>query len=385
MPIPSTSATQIEHLDEWLQSVSCQRLFLVADEAAFRLSGAARRLEPILAKYHVTVFSDFAPNPNLRSVINGCGILQPTSADAVVAIGGGTAMDLAKLISMAVEQDQPHEIGKVLISDPASQFRPRRVPMALAPTTAGTGSEATQFAVLYVNNIKFSISDASLLPDCVVLDSTLTHSLPPAITATTGLDALCQAIESMWSVRSTAESIQTAAQALRLGLDYLEACVRNPTPEHRAGMMRAANLAGQAINISRTTAAHALSYHLTIEHGIPHGQAVALSLGSWMRFNGDVTSANVHDPRGVNHVNTVLTRIANAFGVPSGIDAMDIVASRWEDLLRRIDCRVKLSEFDIFEPNQLTEIVTSVNNERLANNPRRISQRQLTELVQSFA
>ncbi len=375
----------IEDLEPWLESIGSSRPFLIADENASKKSGATRRIAPILERYDFEVFSDFEPNPNSRDLVRGYAALQGSGGDCVVAIGGGTAIDLAKLICLAVAQDEQREIGKLLVASPASKLNARKIPLAVVPTTAGTGSEATQFAVLYVNQVKFSVSHPSLLPDRTILDPKLTESLPPSITAATGLDALSQSIESMWSVRSTEQSLELAGRSLRIGLDHLERAVNDPSLVHRQGMMEAAHLAGQAINISRTTAAHALSYHLTIEHGIPHGEAVALSIGPCIRFNGEVASYNVSDPRGVSHVSRMMTKIANSFGVPSGADAMEILAERWEQLLKRIGCRTRLSEFDITATMDLQEIVNAVNQDRLANNPRRINDRELTQLVASFA
>jgi alcohol dehydrogenase class IV len=180
---------------------------------------------------------------------------------SILAIGGGSVIDLAKaVIYNCIESSLP-------------------VPFfAVAPTTAGSGTEATHFAVLYKERKKISIVHPSLLPVFVILDPVLTYSLPAYQTAASGMDALAQAIESYWNVNATKESKEYAAEAILLWRDFFEKAVVSPEPINREKILFAAHLAGKAIDITRTTGPHALSYYLTANHTIPHGQAVALFL-----------------------------------------------------------------------------------------------------------
>ena len=190
----------------------------------------------------------------------------------------------------------------------------------------------------------------------------------------------------MWSVRSTEESIALAEQALRLGLSHLENAVLSPTLPDRTAMMEAAHLAGRAINISHTTAAHALSYSMTIRHQVPHGMAVAISIAPFMRFNAQVQPDSLADPRGMSHVRHVFDRIASAFHVNSDRpDTMHAVANRWEQLLQRIGCRRRLRDWQITDAAERVHIARSVNPQRLANNPRVVTDRDLTEILDQIA
>jgi alcohol dehydrogenase class IV len=162
-------------------------------------------------------------------------------------------------------------------------------PLIAIPTTSGTGTEATCFAVVYIDKTKYSLKHSSILPDYTIIDPTLTHAMPPLVTAATGMDALAQAIESYWGVKSTHESQAYAREAITLTLAYLKAACQNEV-EARDAMSRAANLAGKAINLTETTACHAVSYPITSYFNVPHGHAVALTLASMFGYINNLRS-----------------------------------------------------------------------------------------------
>ncbi len=205
---------QLENVELLLQGHGCQRVFLVVDEVAYVQSGAQQRLSALLNHYAVRTFAEFTPNPTLKQASVAAAQLSQEANEVVLAIGGGTAIDVAKLACCLVanQQDAAEGWSDLLAGQPPVQ--PRKHPLLAVPTTAGTGSEATHFAVLYAGNQKHSIAHPSLLPDAVVLDATLTKSLPRAVAVASGLDALAQAIESLWSNRSTNASMADAETAL---------------------------------------------------------------------------------------------------------------------------------------------------------------------------
>ena len=300
-----------------LDRESANRLFFVVDESAYAASGAAKRLEPVFRSRSVTRFSDFELNPKLHDIERGVERFRETLPDLIIAFGGGTAMDLGKLIgTLSLQDDSAREIilGK-------ARIRRSGPPLIAIPTTAGTGSEATHFAVAYVEGAKYSVADDLLLPNYAIVDPTLTHSLPASVTAETGLDALCQAIESLWSVRSTSESSSYASESIRLAWKHLEAAVKRPGAEDRRAMCRAAHLAGKAINISRTTAPHAISYAITSLFGVPHGKAVALTIGAVLTFNRDVQDTDCTDSRGEDHVRRTIDDIVRLLGFKTAHEA----------------------------------------------------------------
>ena len=267
--------TRVAQVGDMLAEVEAKSVFLVVDRLAYDSSGARSQLAPYWEARNVVEFDAFENNPRSEDVLKGVEQYRRTPSDVIVAVGGGTALDVAKLIRCLAAQRRP---AADIIKD-NSLIEPSACPLVAVPTTAGTGSEATHFAVLYRDGVKESIAHHSIMPDVAVVDWRLTESVPPRITAETGLDALTQAIESIWCIRSTEESISYSVEALELILEHLETAVHAPAPDAREAMSRAAHLAGKAINITKTTAPHAISYKITHDFGIAHGHAVALTLG----------------------------------------------------------------------------------------------------------
>lgn len=366
----------ISEVSSILGSVQTDRFFLVVDEPAWQASGAKDALEPHFLQCTTTWFTGFELNPKLEDVERGIEAYHQCQPDLIIALGGGTAIDLAKLIgSLAVQVASAREIatGRASIEVPGK-------PLMAIPTTAGTGSEATHFAVVYVDGEKYSVAHPSLLPRHAVVDSRLTASLPRRITAATGLDAFCQAIESMWSVAATEESMRYATEAARLAFGNLVTATNAPTPEAREAMCRASHLAGKAINITKTTAPHALSYALTSRKGVPHGMAVAITLASILTFNAEVTDEDCNDPRGAVAVRDRIAKILEVLGSDNVEDAGASIIS----LLLQIECPTRFDAVGVQTSDELKGIVDSVNAERLSNNPRRASQEQLFNLLQTI-
>lgn len=174
----------------------------------------------------------------------------------IVSKGGGSTIDVGKWL--------------------ARKFNLKHIAI---PTTTGTGSEVTKYCVLTIDGKKKTYEDDRFIPDSYILDPSLVISLPYDITLSSGLDALSQAHESLWSKSATRESKIYSTIAIELIVKSFEECLKNPTNEKaRMDMLMAANLSGRAINITKTNICHAISYPLTEIYGIPHGIACAMSL-----------------------------------------------------------------------------------------------------------
>lgn len=365
--------SSIHEIPTIVTRLDCDRAFLVLDKNAYEGSGASAELEPFFQQLSTVRFDQFELNPKIEDVKRGVSQCRDFKPHVVIAIGGGTAIDLAKLIAaLSMQSASPTEIvtGQCMIDRSGP-------PLIAVPTTAGTGSEATHFAVAYIAGEKFSCAHPTLLPDYTIVDPTLTYSLPKGITAATGLDAFCQAVESIWAVGATDESIAWATEAATLVKQHLVQATQAPTPEARAAMSRASHLAGKAINVSKTTASHALSYYLTSKHGIPHGQAVALTLSSMLAWNAGVTDSDCVDPRGAEHVRK---RIETICSIMQTADVQAACANI-EKMITELDCPVSLAEAGINDPQEIWNIIDSVNTERLLNNPRRTTSAALLELL----
>ncbi len=348
-------------------------IFLVADPLAYATSGAEAILQPFFANRTVTVFDSFEPNPKLPEVEACAAAIRNSNADSILAVGGGTAMDVAKLANWLVAQNAGEK--EVLRGDWVSPKTP--LPLIAVPTTAGTGSEATHFAVVYVDGQKLSVAHPLMRPTVAVVDGALTAGLPPMLTAHSGLDALCQAIESIWAIGADETSLQFGREGLALAWGNLEAAVNAPTSAARDAMARAAHLAGQAINLTKTTVPHALSYTITSAHGLPHGAAVALTLGAALVFNSELSETNCLDARGPKAVRDRMAMIYETMGAHDAAEA----AGQFDALVKAIGCSTSLTEAGITEAAQVEQICATVNVERLANNPRRLTQADLRSLL----
>ena len=363
-------------VDGALSQLGAKSVFLVVDRPAYELSGARSELEPHWQTRDLVEFDGFASNPQIEDVLRGLEQYRRTPCDVIVAVGGGTALDIAKLIRCFAGQRHP---PADLIAD-NSLIKNTACPLIAVPTTAGTGAEATHFAVLYRDGVKHSVAHPSILPDIAVVDWRLTRSLPPKVTADTGLDALSQAIEATWCIHSTEESTSYSVEALELVLDHLETAVHAPTAASRAAMSRAAHLSGKAINITKTTAPHAISYNITHRFGIAHGHAVGLTLGPVLAFNAAVSETDVTDPRGVEHVRAMIDLIVSKLGCTGAEEAQARIAA----LMESIGCHTRLSELGITGAPAREAIAESVNVDRLRNNPRALTAAQLIHLLESI-
>ncbi len=365
----------IRRLPRTLDGLGTHRVFLVTGRASFERSGAADALGPGLVRRVAGRFSDFSENPKLEDVVRGVDALRAASADVVVAVGGGSALDMAKLINGIAHQAVP----ALDIVQGRQTIRHRGLPLVAVPTTAGSGSEATHFAVVYVGHSKYSVASPLLLPIAVILDPELTFSLSPTLTAITGMDAFAQAVESYWSVHSTDASKAWARCAIALVLRYLPEAVHRPSTTARRGMCKAAHFAGRAIDVTRTTGPHAMSYPLTSYFGLPHGHAVGLTLGRWLLFNSHVTATDVADPRGVSYVRETIDEIVRMLGC---LDA-EQCCGRIEEFARDLGLQTRLGSLGVSQAEAVDVVVPNVNVERLSNNPRTLSRDSLRQLVEA--
>ncbi len=335
-------------LSHFLASTNPNQILLVCKPNSFRASGADAWFSKS-TQIPTHIFSNFSPNPKEGDAQRGVEEFNRISASGIIAVGGGSVLDMAKLINYFGSRNS--ELNDVLRTPPSS-VSPLR-PLLAIPTTAGSGSEATHFAVLYRDQIKYSIANESIRPSHVLLIPEFTHSMDAYQTACTGMDAIAQSVESLWARGCTDESRAWARESLRLALDHLPAAVHAPTPEHRAGMLEAAHLAGRAIDISKTTAAHAFSYILTSTFGLPHGHAVALLLPYFIGF---------HKQAGVD---------------VEGLDEPTI-----RSLLQQIHLAQKLP---ISKANLFHLLLQNVNMERLENNPIAVSKEWIQQLASGLA
>jgi len=296
-------------------------------------------------------FSDFQPNPDQKDVEKGLKVFEDDHCDSIVSIGGGTALDIGKNIKHLIYRDQ-YSLSLEESCDVAYQDLPN-VPMIAIPTTSGTGSESTHFAVEYLDGIKHSNAFPYLLPNFVFLFPELTYSVPLFQKKCTMMDAFCQCIESTWSKKATKQSRCYAKQGIALFLKNYQGVLAGDKAA-MAQMQIVANCSGKAINISETTAAHALSYSLTTDFHIPHGQAVSILLPLVWEENNKLSTSR----------SSWRVSIARAFDGKSSEKALEL----FNEVMLAVNNSIKLpANVDV------DELSGKVNVTRLSNNPENFS------------
>jgi alcohol dehydrogenase class IV len=335
-----------------------QRIFLVTGRKSFVDSPARAIIFSFFSKKQISFFSDFSPNVKFEEALDGCRKFHASGADIIIAVGGGSVIDMAKIINVG----PPDEAGLLNIIKGNGNIKPK-AKLYCAPTTAGSGSEATNFAVIYVDGIKKSLTHKALLPDSIAVDPCLSASMPPYLTACSGFDALSQAIESYWAKGATPESRGLAKRAITLILPNIRNAVNSPTITIRSLMAEGSYLAGKAINISKTTAPHALSYYLTSKFSIPHGHAVALLLGHFFLINEKNTPKDLY----------------SILGMASASDCCVF----WYEMMKKCSLETSLIRLGVTQSN-VDEIVLSVNKERLNNNPVFLRKKDLVNIIKKL-
>lgn len=344
------SENNYKALDEWLEGK--KKVLLVCDESMRFLTDFNIKLETISTP--IVHFSNFRPNPIYESVIEGVRLFRKEQCDSIIAVGGGSAMDVAKCVKLYSNFPGDGMNGSWLKAEHTSSD----IPFLAMPTTAGTGSEATRYAVLYYGGEKQSITSESFIPDTVLMDPSVLKTLPLYQKKATMCDALCHAVESYWSVNSTDESKRYSKEALQGILKNMEGYLNN-TYEGNNGMLIAAHMAGKAINITQTTAGHAMCYKVTSLFGCAHGHAAMLCdrvLFPWMVENID----KCIDARGKEYLKQTLDELGRIMGADNAKGGADRLVEIFEKLGFEIPTAIG---------EQYEELKISVNPVRLKNHP----------------
>lgn len=351
-------------LDEYICDNHFQRIFLVCGKSIDKLQigkyfeGMEKRLEVKVVK-----FSNFTPNPQYESVVEGIKSFNQAKCDAIFAVGGGSAIDVAKCIKLFANMDPAHNyLNQDIIVN--------RIPLFAMPTTAGTGSEATRFAVIYYKGEKQSVTHESCIPSAVLFDPAVLLFLPDYQKKATMLDALCHAVEAYWSVNSTDESKMFSKSAIELILSNAFPYLQNDL-QASENMLRASYLAGRAINITQTTAGHAMCYKLTSIYGLAHGHAAGWCVYYLWPFMLEHTEECI-DPRGREYLEEMFKELSQIMGGKSITDGYQVYQNFFDEMHLERPVSKNENEFDLLKK--------SVNPDRLKNNPVKLTEESIDKL-----
>ena len=329
---------KLNELSEHLPT-SIKRALIITGKRSSRENGSLQALQDVFKKLRITyeVFDRVEPNPSTNTVNEAGQLARNESPDIIVGLGGGSAMDAAKCVAVLATNPGNIEdyIGKEATNPP--------LPIVAIPTTAGTGSEVTQYAVLTDTklNRKRAYASTKIFPTLAVLDPQFTVTMPAHVTIDTGMDALTHAIEGYLSTRATPLSDVLAIEAIKLIKTYLPKVATNGGDlTARSHMLYASMLAGMVISQTRTIMLHAIGYPLTTLYGIPHGRANAIMLPYVLDFLTDVRTDRIEE-------------IIKLFG------GKDLTAI--EQFVHSLGISTKLSDYGITEPD-ISRFVDDVKN-----------------------
>ena len=306
-----------------------------------------------------TLLTELPPEPTYQQAQAVVDAFRRAEAEVIIAIGGGSVMDTAKLCSILADGSLTVQN---LLADPTRGCKTVR--SIMIPTTAGTGAGATPNAIVAVpeKEVKVGIVNGEMIPDAVILDGEMIAGLPMHIAASTGVDALCHAIECYTSKKATPFSNLYAMEALKLIFTHSEkACLAPDAADSRDAMLLAAYYAGLAITCSGTTAVHALSYPLGGKYHIPHGVANAMLLMPVMRFNFDACRKE-------------LTQVYDALGQSGAATEEDKARwtlSRMEEIVRNLQIATDLKPWGVSMEDLDTLVAAGMDVQRLLVNNKR--------------
>lgn len=303
-------------------------------------------------------FSGFTSNPLYDQVCKGIDLYNTEKCELIIAIGGGSAIDVAKCIKLFCNMDSNINYLKQEKFDSG-------IPLIAVPTTAGTGSESTQHAVIYYQGDKQSITHESILPNYAILEPTILKRLPLYQKKCTMMDALCQAIESWWSINSTSESKQYSRKAIAAIKENWYNYIFENTEKSAEKIMEAANYSGRAINITATTAAHAMSYKITSLYKLPHGHAVAICLPEVWEYMLKHMHEGI-DIRGREYLEGALSEIASLIDL-----------NYYKYMLGMLELNYPIANQ---KESDVQSLVDSVNSVRLKNSPVKLNARTLQNM-----
>ncbi len=328
------------NLHQHCAEFNVQRPLLVTDPGLVAIGLVQPVIEALKANHcEPILFDQVREDPPESVVMDGLALALASDVDGVIAVGGGSSMDVAKVVAVLMKSEQ--SLAEIYGVD---QVTGGRLPLILVPTTAGTGSEVTPVAVITTGETtKAGVSAKQLLPDVAVLDPDLTLGLPPAVTAMTGVDAMVHAIESYTSQhKKNPVSDNLARQALTLLSQNIRTAVdEGSNREARANMLLGAMLAGQAFANAPVAAVHALAYPLGGHFHIPHGLSNSLVLPSVLHFNMPVAenlygelAPFVSGRSGAGALVDELVSIIADIGLPATLAAADVPESALEMLAK---------------------------------------------------
>ena len=361
--------SSINDLKIFLKDKSFKNIYILAGNNSYEKSGAKNILKNFLEGKNIKFFF----KKNFYPVIEELNIIiseiKKFNPDLIISVGGGSVLDYAKIANSLY--DSKNLISEIKNSN--YKINKRLTKLLAIPTTAGSGAEVTSNAVIYINNVKFSVEGDLIKPNFFFLIPELVIGASNKIKSSAGFDAIAQAIESIISKKSNEQSIIFAQKSLKISLKYYLEFLKKPNEENTSAMCTAANLSGEAISISKTTAPHAVSYSFTSLYGISHGHAVSLTLNKFLMYNfNNIYKANCDF--NLNDRYKILFNLTNTKNILELNEALSKIK-----LEANLENDFKVLGIDL--KNDFSKFIEGVNISRLSNNPIKLDYSDLKNII----
>ena len=343
-----------------------QKILFISGKNSFFKTQANIFFEKILKdknKFFYFKKKKFPDFEELKEIIKFKEKIKP---DLVIAVGGGCVLDYAKI---AINFSNSLALKEKIINSEIEKKTRKIVKLLAIPTTAGSGAESTSNAVMYINNFKFSVESDLICPDYFFIEPKFLQSTNLITDASAGFDAISQAVESMFSLKSNAKSLNFSSKALKLLLKNFESFIQKKQLTNSYNMAIGANFSGKAINISKTALPHALSYPFSILYGVPHGHAVSLTFNEFLKFNYynlEKNSANF----------SLEDRFKILFKI-TGTGNIFELDNYFRIIKKKAGLEQNFSKLGVNIRSEYDKIIEGVNEQRLKNNPIKLKKEDL--------
>ncbi len=356
--------SKISEVNYYIKTNKFKKIAIIAGKKSFNKINGKKIIEEIIHKTKtddVRYFFKINNFPEIKELNKLINFLEGFQPNLILAVGGGSVIDYAKIANVK-------DIGNNLVKKIHGEShigKEKIAKMIAIPTTAGSGAEVTSGAVIYINKIKYSIDNKIIIPDKYFLLPKIIMKNKKKLKASSGFDAISQSVESIISLKSNNTSLLYAKKSLYISLNNYLSFLKKPNFYNSSNMSIAAMLAGKAINISKTTAPHAVSYPFTSHFNVSHGHAVSLTLEKFLKFNyknqnKSKTSFNLNDRY------KILFKI---FGVKN-IDDLNL---KIKNIKYEANLRDNFERLNIDIKKHYPKILKEINIKRLKNNPIELS------------
>jgi alcohol dehydrogenase len=345
-----------------------KNILLITGQSSMKKFGYVDQVNKMLYNWSVYHFDGVPPDPTPEAINDAINFARPRKIELVIAMGGGSALDVGKVLAILLKNNGTVEE----YLEREREIENPGVPLIAIPSTSGTASEVTCWATVWAKKKdkkkKYSLTHQWMFPDFCIVDPVLTVSMPPQLTAYTGMDALTHAIEAAWSKNSQPISDVFALRAIRLNRQNLKRAYDFPEDlEARTNMALASLLAGLAFNNTKTAACHSLSYPMTLNFGIPHGLAVSITIKEVVKYNYQALPKKV-------------MQIVEEFGCST----VEEFSKALSELMVSLGLSIRLRDLNLKEKDLEFLLNEGINNDQMGNNMTTLSRDDIRTILKNY-